>query len=430
MWKAVVITLTVVNGFAIAFVSSCNKPSFTGEEKKPDPQNHIVQIAGVDNLDNAGEKRVKSYDSVDFQITTKAAKIENSLETTMYPVDLYFVVDRTFSMDGELAEVKRGLVEIASGLKSKGVDLQAGFIGFVDDPAIETQNPFAKLTGDMNELARYIETVTPMSNEDYPEMSLAAISKAIDRFIAGDGRPNAAKMIMLVSDVVGHNGGPIANETAANRDCSLTALTTKVNNFATSLGDPARFKFFYVVPDPRYIDSNSTGDLTNANTQCPDAPGSTTRFNAKQQMEAFMNGILPTLSPDKRGGALLDSTGKIAWPLRNNNLVTSLIPMIAASKPLQKSLSCVATKVEALDGARVLYSWESPGIQAMMTDTNQYITLNDVLRQEQKRGLGAQQVQLKINRCCVETTINSQSNTGLSCQKEYVQTINYRIINE
>jgi hypothetical protein len=293
----------------------------------------------------------------------------------------------------------------------------------------------------MAELSRYISTVATMGNSDYPEGSLAAVSKVIDRFKSGEGRPDAAKMVLLVTDVVGHNGGPIGTTANVNRDCSLSSLVQKINDYAASLGDPARFKFFYVVPDPQYLDENATGDRQNATTTCPTAPGAVTIFNAKVQMETLINQIVTAVPKEKRGGALLDTSGRHAWPLKDNNLVTSLIPMIASAKPQQKSLSCLATKFGAFEGNRPIYNWEADSVASILNDPNPVLKMDDVLRQEQNRTLGNQLIQLRINRCCVDTgallpTIGGSASPSpspakpLSCEKEYIQTVNYRIINE
>ncbi len=402
---------------------SCNEGSFTGRTgtaKPATPKKHVVTVMGMDPMLQGGQKVVQSIDAVDFVIQAGDNRVlSEQVNTKKQPVDLYFVLDSTASMTNELEAVKNGIVTLTENLKQAQIDLRAGLVGFVDAFS-SVDERILQLTPDMATFNNFMMNYKLEGNSDYPEASLYATQKAIELHESDRTNSDAIKAILLITDVVGHNGASKpAEKEEEDRDCSINALVDKANAYATSLRDPTYFKFFFDVPES----SRVTGeDREGAVHECGG-------FNIKSQMDAVYTAINPTVPQEKRGGPLLDSSGQMVWPLTESNFVSTLSSMLSESVDRQvMDGSCLATKAEVYEGSRVIYSWAPPSMEAVVNlsqSTNQLPLIN-VLQTE--RAKGTQNLELRIDRCCVsrDDLLRKQYST---CQKSYLQTIRYDIVN-
>lgn len=411
---------------AIALVlASCNSEKFkAGAKKEAQPQEHLVTINGVDNYD-AGYKTVKAIDTIDFTIQETAYKTETGEASSLHPVDLYFVVDVTASMKQELADIRTALPTIVRNLKAKNVDLWTGFIGFIDQPSAEHT---IDITSDVDQVANFIANLQDKGNRDNEEGAIMAATEAANRFANGAGRPDAAKVILLITDVVGHDG----SGTDFNRNCRISPFVNAYNQLANQLQDSSRLKFFYTVPDPKnYVEkatySAAEQDDEMAHHTCRDGETGAT-YKAKSQMEAIFNGITPQYPSYQKGGPLLQN-GEMAWPLTSDNLTGTLVPMIATTAPTNRILSCMAKSLRVVDeGNQNLFSWEKENASQLTPTDSNSIFLNDVIKNTLSAG-ETMNIELQIDRCCMEVDEN-RSPISNQCAERYTQLVKYRVISE
>ncbi len=431
--------LTLV-GIALTLSLSCNKQDFQAGQKAPtEPENHVVAINGIEDLD-LGSRSVKRIDTVDFMIQLEGQRTFQGEERRVRPVDLYFAVDTTGSMADEISNIKAGVQQLATDLRSKSIDLWAGFIGFVDDEAsthriisdrdgVTTVANRHALTSDAVQLEAFINRLETKGNQDYPEASLLAIREAVKAFRSGEGRADAVKMVMAVTDVVGHNGGGSSTQ----RDCSIASVVQDINAYGQSLRNAEQFKFFYLVPDssqlPTPVTNADRANYTNATTRCFRGLGTSATFNAKEQMEAILAEILTHIPAARKGGPVVNSANQLAWPLTDNTLVETLVPLIENSVPKDRLLSCRAQKITARSGDETIYDWEYATATAGTTQNAIY--LDDVIAKAAKpRARGEQMVVAEVERCCSEIDARNFAQLNSQCAETYTQRIQLKLINE
>lgn len=308
-------------------------------------------------------------------------------------------------------------MQIVKRLQDKSIDLQAGIIGFVDSFA-GVDSRTLKLTANFDTFRSFLNGIKPYTNSDYPEASMYAVRKAVERFSLGDGRSGALKTILAISDVVGHNGST-KEDTTEVRDCGVAQSIQAINQYANNSTTSGDFRFFYDVPDAAI--ANSSTDA-GASEVCGG-------FNAKTQMEAIINGILPDKPIADRGGPLLDNKGQLNWPLTESGLVDTLVPLLESKVSEAISGTCVAESAILYDGSKEIYTWKPTSIAEVlkMKNSGNELPMDDVIGSS--RAAGEQELTLKIERCCYTTEQISDENFA-TCQSKFTQSIKYEIVNE
>ena len=421
---------TSTASMAILLLISCNKPSFQGSKHTTKPSVKEINIIGIEDELQGEPKTLNSIDTLNLKISATGPRTNQSTTINKKPMDLYFVVDSTASMRDELLEIKNGLKNIVDGLSQGGIELSVGFIGFIDSENSINQR-FLAMTSNIDQVRAFLNNLGSTANIDYPEGSLLAIQKAILRFQQGGGRPNAAKVIMFITDVVGHNGGPENISNSASRDCSLSKTVNMINNYRNSLGTNADFRFYYSVPNSNNLPANaSQGDQTNANFECARAPNDPRKFNIKEQMQELMGAILPNVNPNSKGGELRSSSGQPAWPLKQNTFVSNLVTELNKVKQKTENYACAATSLQATIGNRTVYTWTAQSFSEVINDTDNTLEFSKFINPN--AALGQNQLTIKINRCCIkrETVTNTtslSSNAAPQCLESFVQTVNYQL---
>jgi len=411
---------------------ACNTTDFNRTDKvekpipPPVPEDHVLTSMGMDEKISGGLKTIQTIDKVDMVFQAADTRVlDEDVTTTKQGLDLMFVLDTTVSMVDEMDAVKNGINQIADSLKSSGIDFKVGMVGFVDSFAATRARTF-KLSSDVAAFRSFITRIQPEGNEDFPESSLFAAREAVKMLgDAATARPDAMKVIVLIADVVGHNGSTLAGG-KPTRDCSTAGLVSEINAFATGLpGGQDNFRFFYTVPDPSVLVNNTENAGAFKNCAGNDDPAG---FTAKKQMEEIWDRILPNVERARRGGALVDANGRILWPLTQTNLVSTLAPLLRTNTARADiSGSCLATKAQLYEGNRVIHDW-SPAqladVNASFASGNNEIRLPDVLKDS--RTERARRLDLRVDRCCVTAADIAAGNFSV-CRRTYTQVINYEI---
>jgi hypothetical protein len=432
-WNSNTVAMAVLFG-AMLGLAGCNKTSFKREDRveppkpaliPPVPADHTISAMGMGEAIDGGTKKIATIDKIDFVIQAADSRLlDENVLSKKQPLDLYFALDMTASMGDEMNAVKEGISRLADELSNAGIDMKVGVIGFVDSFSESSARTF-KLSSDIAAFKKFIEKITPKSNEDFPEASLYAGQQAISLLQeSGTSRPDALKALVMIADVIGHNGSLLGGGSPA-RDCNTNKLVGDINSFAGKLASPEHFKFFYTVPDPALV--ANTPENAGAFKNCAgndDATGVT----GIKQMQGVLDAILPAVAKAKRGGPLLDSAGKPAWPLTQNNLVNTLVPMLSDNITREDVMgSCLARSAVLYDGAKKVYSW-TPEQMSVVNDAyknpGNELRLPNVLGSD--RPEGTVKLDLKVERCCV-TANDIKDNNFNNCFKSYTQTIKYEV---
>jgi hypothetical protein len=399
-------------------LASCDEQKFKADHaQRPDPKplNHVIKVMGLDEESDGGKKQLQTIDTLDLIIQgADDRKLSEITETIYRPVDLYFVLDSSGSMQEEINVIRSAINRIVDQLSAKGIELHVGVVGFVDSTTSMNSRTLA-LTGDIASFKNFLTSMRVQSNADASESALMAVQKAVELLKTGPGRPNALKAIVTITDVVGHNGGP---EGTSTRDCSIDQTVNAINSYVSSISGSTEFRFFYDVPDPAF--NNSSSDQ-HVSFQC-------NGFNAKTQMEAILNNITTDKPVDQRGAPLLNAAGRLNWPLTETGLVNNLVPLLQSEINSDVTGSCLAKSAELFSGAEKLYSWQAANLEDIYngkTGANE-LELKNVLGKQ--RQSGTQDLTLKVQRCCLTEESIATKKFG-QCDLTFTQSIKYEILN-
>lgn len=423
--KNLIAAATLVSGFLI---HGCNSTGFKGSSRvvKKDPEpatiDYTIVAMGMDSTVDAGQVQMSTIDRLKFVFQAGDRRVVGTDTTTVQQaVDLYFVLDTTASMTDEMAAVKNGITSLVSELNRSGINLKVGLVGFVDSFGSVASQTF-RLSSNYAGFQSFLASIGPTGNQDYPEAALYAAKKAVELLRSGS-RAGSLKAVVVVTDVIGHNGSQLAGGTPV-RDCSTSTLVNEINSYAMSLPRQDDFKFFYTVPDPARVTLND--DNYGAFLTC-DSQNNANGFVAVRQMEEIVSQILPGVALPQRGGALRDGAGNVAWPLTQNNLVSTLVPMLQDNPVVRDVLgSCLATSAEIFEGGQRISRWEATPADALASMSNGANTLDIVDAVPSNGTEGVRNLEAIVNRCCVSAE-DLRAGNLTSCKTSYRQTIPFRV---
>ncbi len=421
------LTLRVVIACLAGTVMSCNKSKFDAK-KQAEPAGITVPIVtpGIEEATQGGSKAIGSHDNVTFAIQSADWRVINTDSTkTVQPVDLVFALDVTASMEDTIATVKNGIVTLTKNLAQQGINLNVGLTRFVDSTGF-TDRTILTLSDKLQPFIDSLNDQKTIGNGDYPEASIYGIRKGL-QLLGQSTRPEALKALVLITDVVGHNGAdqefpPRSTlENGPDRDCTVGAFVQEANDFAAKLPSAANFKFFYTVPDP----SATVGDKEKgASYDCNTKKFNRNGYNATAQMTEIMNG----LKPESRGGMLVNpATDKVAWPLTDSNFVPSITKLLQTKVATTDTRGlCLASEASMFEGDKVLGTWKAQDQNEMVKqfqsgDSNLPLSV----KFDANNTVGTHNLQLKVQRCCVNEAALGVS--PLACAKNYIQVISYQI---
>jgi len=411
---------------------ACNATGFKGSnrvvmtEPLPIARDYTIVAMGMDETVDGGQVQMATIDrlKVVFQAGDRRI-VGTDTSTVRQAVDLYFALDTTASMTEVMRAVKDGIKGLVSELRRSGLDLNVGLVGFVDSFASVDARTY-RLSSNYTGFQNFLSSIQPTGNDDYPEAAIYGARRAIQLFKSGS-RQGAFKAIVLITDVVGHNGSQAAGGNP-QRDCSVLALANEINSYAAGLPRPDDFKFFYTVPDPTRVTFNNDnyGAFLNCQSQ-EDATG----YTAIRQMEDIVNQILPAVNPAQRGGALRDGAGNVAWPLTQNNLVSTLVPMLQDNPVVRNVLgSCLASRAEIFEnGERISGQDATAGINPAaalksLESGDNTLNLGDAIPRGGREGV--RDLELVVDRCCVSAEDLRAGRTS-TCRTTYRQTIPFKV---
>ncbi len=199
------------------------------------------QVAGrvlVGQVDTTAFPRLTLYVSVlddrgfpvlglqraDFSVTEEGQEVDlvdfSGLDQRR-PVDVVFVFDSTSSMGTWIDAVKAYVVGFATALQRQGRDYRLGLVTFGDEVR-GVYNADGSLTGNVEQFQGWIEQLQPEGGGDMPENAYGAIQQAS----AMSFRPDAQRILILITDAGPHRYGDAPDEGAAFDDPDLELRPT------------------------------------------------------------------------------------------------------------------------------------------------------------------------------------------------------------
>jgi hypothetical protein len=313
--------------------------------------------------------------------------------TTARPLSIVFALDVTGSMASQIDTVKSGVQAFVSELVSRNYAPLVGVIPFRDKVPVagnlgDVFEGRIELTADSAAVRSFVGTLRASGGGDANEAALGAVREGVTMLRTQDNRPDAVKLVIVVTDNPGHHG-------ASTTDCAIEPL---VNTFAgLSAAEQRQFKLFYSTP--------ASGQACSGFR------------NAVDQMTALRSQILAAEPlEDKRGGL-------VAWPFAYNNLVTDVVNMIQTVTP-PIEIACLNREVRfSVDGveemrwavadlAPVFAAHESGASQVLSrqmpeTDADAYLVAHTGGR-----------TQVDVSRCCVSKAAARTGNFGTCLRSE------------
>lgn len=219
------------------------------------------------------------------------------------PVSIIFALDVTGSMAGQIGTVKSGVQEFVSELVRRDFKPKIGVIPFRDKvPRAgnlgDVPEGRLELTEDVETVKSFVSSLRASGGGDANEAALGAIAEAFDALKAQDHRPDAIKIILVVTDHPGHHG-------SVTTDCQIAPT---INKFASlSEADQKNIKLFYAVPTTGSSCSGYSSGLA--------------------QMTALREQILTAVADTGQRG------GPIPWPFDHSNLVNDVVALLEDVKP-------------------------------------------------------------------------------------------------
>lgn len=151
------------------------------------------------------ERKALNY-RFSFEKSCPDLRRERVVQDVTKPLNMMLVIDITGSMDKSLDAVKKGVLDLARNLKSRGWDIQFAAIGFADD--------FREFrVADFNDPEVFqveIGSWKTVDGKDFQEAGQHALSLALDKMVlhrkkTGSERKDAEDVLLYISDNVAYS---------------------------------------------------------------------------------------------------------------------------------------------------------------------------------------------------------------------------------
>jgi hypothetical protein len=314
------------------------------------------------------------------------------------PVSIVFALDVTGSMQGQIETVKSGVRDFVSQLVSRGFHPRLGVIPFRDKVPYPGNNGDVsegrlELTDDVNRVKDFVQTLRALGGGDANEAALGAIKAAVHALRDGDDRPDAVKIVMVVTDQPGHHG-------ASTKDCTLGPLTNDLGLLTDA--QQRNFKLFYSSPSTGY--------------------GCSGFASGQAQMAKILESVFlaePLLA--NRGGL-------IPWPFAATNLIYDVVNMLVKTAP-PIDLACVNDTVDVtLDGAPYLSRvMADRGASFRALEESKTVFIAQTMTETDHLGFEAGDGMMTASRCCVSKAAAKVGDFGTCLKRWGPQTIGFSL---
>lgn len=162
-------------------------------------------------------------------------------EATTSKVDVFFLMDETGSMGGEIAAVKAAASSILSTAAGFG-DINFGVGGYRDARDLFAYRTLTDITSDTAVTQAAINSWTASGGGDFPEANIYALEQVASTV---SWRPDAERILLWFGDATGHDPSLGSTEASATAACRRPAsrwkrLTSATAHSASVLTEPAK----------------------------------------------------------------------------------------------------------------------------------------------------------------------------------------------
>jgi hypothetical protein len=301
----------------------------------------------------------------------------------MMPVDFYFVVDVTGSMQPNIDNIKNNIEKFANELSDKKYSSRLSLITFRDE-VVSSMEP----TSDIGNFKNKIGMQDAAGGGNANEAGLKGISEAIN-IIKSTKSAEAYAAIILITDNPAHMGGN--NST----DCDVDPIVDKLNALDEDV--QKKVKLY--------------GSVANSGANCNGFS------SARDQLREILADSLKYSPKEQRGSAGL------SYPFEKGTLIDELIPYIERTIP-KKDFVCLAESADLMNGSDLLSSWKSSSLE---DSYKRFVTGSkenwaDAIKDGELEKYAGSTLDLEIKRCCVGQADAAAGNFGgCSVQKQKVK---------
>jgi hypothetical protein len=293
-------------------------------------------------------------------------------KTVLQPLDVYFAIDVTGSMQINIDTIKASVVEFAKSLKEKGFDPNLGFIPFRD-----TLEPQLNLTKDMEAFVKFVETQQAAGGGDANEASLLGVKQAVESIVS-EGKDDAVKAVLVITDNPGHTG--------IHGDCTLDTLLSSLNGL--SKAQQEMVKIYHSTGNPRFGASGVAG--SGSQYAC-------SSFNtAEEQFNAVLDSSLKAVERNERGSSL-------PYPFTASVLLNDFVDLLEETTP-SIDLVCLSQSAKLVNEGKTIATWKPESLSKVYETFGggKKMTWNNSLDETKIKALKSEDVDLEISRCCLD----------------------------
>jgi hypothetical protein len=235
------------------------------------------------------------------------------------------------------------------------------------------------LSEDVDQFKAFLGGLSATGGGDAQEAALLAAEESMRALAMEEKRPDALKVILVITDNPGHHG-------VAPHDCTIDTTKTVFN--ALDAAEQKLVKLFY---------STSTG------SPCGGFATATAQF------DALLGGILPGVTDAAQRGR------HIAFPFTGDELVTTFAELLTQVTPPIDLVCLDKAATIKLDGSDK-FSWSATDLAAVygLFKAGKPVSIDKVLSEAELAAYKAGKITADAQRCCVSKAAAEAGSFG-SC---------------
>lgn len=291
---------------------------------------------------------------------------------TSVPVDFYFAIDVTGSMQRNINTIKDNIEDFANELEKKKYRARLSLVPFRD--RVES---IMEPTSDINKFKSEVAGQFASGGGDANEAALGAVDAAIKK-IKETKSPGAFAAVIAITDNPAHMGGSTTN-------CDINPLLDTINSLSEA--DQMKTKIY--------------GSFANSGVNCSGFG------SAKEQFSQILDRSLIASPISQRGSA------NLSYPFEKGTILDELVPLVEKTIP-SKQLICLADSAELSVEGTSLSTWKTPSLEEsyarFVKDVK--VAWPDAIKDGELEKYVGKTLDVEIKRCCVSQEDAAAGNFG------------------
>lgn len=289
-------------------------------------------------------------------------RIVSTGSTDQMPIDVYFVLDVTGSMQINITSIRNNIQKFASRMVDKKYDARFALVPFRDSVL-----PIVSPTSDAMDFAEKVGMQDADGGKDPNEAALAGLKKAIET-IKDTKSPEAYAAVVVITDNPGHMGVSTTN-------CDISPIVDILNNLDEGLQEKVKIY---------------------ASVESSSAVGCSGYSTPRDQFQEIVDRSLDRVPYLQRGK--IDLT----YPFEEAAIIEELIPAISKTIP-NKELVCLPSEAKISSQGTEISNWKNGDLgesyKRYINSTKVFWT--DVIKDGELEKYDGKTLDLLIKRCCV-----------------------------